>query len=410
MCTYSLRVLLVFLLQLTMSTFCSLLAAYYHPKFIRGELDLAASIAPSKIKGRRGRRPKSEDNEPDFYWADETITKEDADEKKKVADTNDGPNSRPGVLSSTREMMLSTSAFIRSDPRRPAEAKAADSLTDSPDQSALEVLLHSLPRDDAAGGNRQGYESIWPTMPEHQAIRQQDTGVTTSQVDTTRATGVATRRFSDFSEVSNTWLWNSLSTDEMPAAASMPRAHHPEQQQQQQQLGDPDVAFKTIGALSPRLDDINLHLQGAQTQQLQEHHLQRVLQEQRLKDLMELTRKQQHNLRIQQEELEQQRRDLQLREQEQLQRLGMELELQREQNRVQERSQVQQFRQAAPLPQRPEFFHPPIQQEPFTGSHIDQVPIQQDQRESRKSEPRGTGGSQQQNDEKSPGKSARGFS
>jgi len=120
---------------------------------------------------------------------------------------------------------------------------------------------------------------------------------------------------------SNIWAWDSFANtntdnqEEVPVAASLPNQH--------QQEGPISISQRTNQSFYD--NQLMLSQQQLQLQQ-NDHQFEQLLQEQRIKDLMDLNKKQQENLKIQEEQLQRQRRELQLRDQEQLQQLRMELQ------------------------------------------------------------------------------------
>ena len=281
---------------------------------------------------------------------------------------------------------------------------------DSPDQQTLEAMLHSLPKESTFEGmptaefpTRMGYDSSWPNVSTNQALalesrpnpmntgrsheeylnqrlhQQQEALVQASRV-AIGPTGVASRRLSGFSDSANAWGWDYLTTDEIPGVASL----------QYQQQEEPAIGGG-MGSFLQQTGTANFLPSNTQLPPNQELNFQRVLQEQRLKDLMDLNQKQQSNLKIQQEQLEQQRLELQLRDQEQLQQLRMELQGRGEQ--LQRQDQFQPPRHVEPLPQAPPLFQPHLQQERLLFSLWQQAQDQQQQQEERGPD---HGGSQQQ--------------
>ena len=353
-------------------------SGYYHPSFLRGRLELATSIEPTKIKGKRGRRPKSDDNEPDFYNASSTATIESPAIKNGKPKTPKTPS--PPKEETSEGTSLALSKMLKTNTDIDTGATGFDDLLrmpkeDSPDQQTLETLLQSLSKDDAAQGmppvefpTRLGFDSSWPNMqPTSHSLPigheesllhlQQQEGLLQGSRASMHPTG-AIRRPSGFSDASNAWAWDSMAAEEIPGAASL---HY-------RQPEEPAMPF------SQPFDTTGIYPSNLQLPPPQEHHLQRVLQEQRLKDLMDLNQKQQSNIKIQQEQLEQQRLELQLREQEQLQQLRIELQARGGQ---QLRRKQEPRRQAEPLPQAPPLFQPQLQ-ERLLGSAVGPL-RQQDQ-------------------------------
>lgn len=333
---------------------------YYHPSFVRGRLELATSIEPTKIKGKRGRRPKSDDNEPDFYNLSSTATPETPVVRPGKPKTPKTPS--PPKEEISEETSLALSKMLKTKAGIDTGATGFDDLLrlpkeDSPDQQTLETLLRSLPEDDALQGQqpvefptRLGFDSSWPTMPStshslpmgHEEsllhLQQKEELVHASRAATLPT--IATRHPTD---ASNAWAWDSFTAEEIPGTASL---HYRQPEESSMFFSQPS-------------DTAGIFPSNVQLPPPQEHELQRVLQEQRYKNLMDLNKKQQSNLMIQQEQLEQQRLELQLREQEQLQQLRMELHARGEQ---QLRQQQEARRQAEPLPQAPPLFRPHLQE------------------------------------------------
>lgn len=180
------------------------------------------------------------------------------------------------------------------------------------------------------------------------------------RVSSAQGSSVA-RRMSDFSvsEPASAWGWESFSAAAEETTATGAAVCSILEQAQAQ--APPGVAEMQLGVSSFAYEQ----------QQGMERHLQRILQEQRLKDLMDLNRKQQNNLRIQREQLEQQRLELQLRDQEQLEQLRIELRAREQEQQQQLQLQLQLQKQpqlqqqhhfSEPLPRPPSLFKPQDQQ------------------------------------------------
>ena len=142
--------------------FASHSKGYYHMSFIRGRLDLATTIQPGKIKGKRGRRPKNDETEPNFY---QMPSSSDVQLPAEVQTASPATSSKPVVEPTATPMAATTIQEMKFSPK-----------DDSPDQHPLEAIMHQPQYRAEIFENRQSElaahlgTSQFPSIPVQQSL------------------------------------------------------------------------------------------------------------------------------------------------------------------------------------------------------------------------------------------------